>query len=162
MAPLNVVQERNRLADRLGRETQGEVLFSRADRGRYSTDASIYQVQPVGVFVPRTSEDVVTAMAIAREAGVPVLPRGGGTSQCGQTVNRALVVDCSKHLRSVLDVDPEAKTARVEPGIVLGHLNARSRSTVYSSPLIRPRIRAARSAEWPPTIRAAANRSATA
>ena len=63
-------------------------------------------------------------MAIAREEGIPVLPRGGGTSQCGQTVNRALVIDCSKHLRRILDIDPEARTALVEPGLVLGHLNA--------------------------------------
>ena len=100
------------------------MLFSRADRGRYATDASIYQIEPVGVLVPRTIEDVATAMAIARESGVPVLPRGGGTSQCGQTVNRALVLDCSKYLRNVLEIDPERRRALVEPGIVLGHLNA--------------------------------------
>ena len=70
------------------------MLFGRADRGRYSTDASIYQQQPVGVVVPRTIADVVASIAIAREHGVPVLARGGGTSQCGQTVNRALVIDC--------------------------------------------------------------------
>ena len=75
------------------------------------------------MIVPETIDDVVAAMAIAREEGVPVLARGGGTSQCGQTVNRALVIDCSKHLRRVLRVDPEARTALVEPGLVLGHLN---------------------------------------
>ena len=112
------------LAARLRRETKGEVLFSRADRGRYATDASIYQIEPVGVLVPRTIEDVATAMAIARESGVPVLPRGGGTSQCGQTVNRALVLDCSKYLRNVLEIDPDRRRAVVEPGIVLSHLNA--------------------------------------
>jgi len=112
-----------RLAERLRKETQAEVLFSRADRGRYSTDASIYQQEPVGVIVPRTTEDVVTALAIAREHGVPVLPRGGGTSQCGQTVNRALVVDCTKYLRRVLEVDTAARIAWVEPGLVLSHLN---------------------------------------
>ena len=112
-----------RLAQRLRAETQGEVLFGRADRGRYSTDASIYQVEPVGVLVPRTVADVQAAMAIAREHGVPVLPRGGGTSQCGQTVNRALVLDCTKHLRRVLDVDVAARRAWVEPGLVLNHLN---------------------------------------
>ena len=112
------------LAARLRRETKGELLFSRADRGRYATDASIYQIEPVGVLVPRTVEDVATAMAIAREMGVPVLPRGGGTSQCGQTVNRALVLDCSKYLRNVLEIDPDRRRAVVEPGIVLGHLNA--------------------------------------
>jgi len=109
------------LAARLRRETAGEVLFGAADRGRYATDASIYQVEPVGVLIPRTMEDVATAMAICREAGVPVLPRGGGTSQCGQTVNRALVIDCTKHLRRVLSVDGD--TATVEPGITLGALN---------------------------------------
>ena len=110
-----------RLAQRLRRETQGEVLFARADRGRYSTDASIYQVEPIGVLVPRTIDDVAAALAIAREHGVPVLPRGGGTSQCGQTVNRALVIDTTKHLRRVLEVD--GQTAWVEPGLVLNHLN---------------------------------------
>jgi FAD/FMN-containing dehydrogenase/Fe-S oxidoreductase len=115
---------RQQLGTRLRRETRGEVLFSRADRGRYATDASIYQIEPVGVLVPRTIEDVTTAMVIARESGVPVLPRGGGTSQCGQTVNRALVIDCSKYLRNVLEVEPERCRAVVEPGIVLGHLNA--------------------------------------
>ncbi len=100
------------------------MLFSRADRGRYATDASIYQVEPIGVVVPEEIGDVAAAMAIAREEGVPVLARGGGTSQCGQTVNHALVIDCSKHLRRILHVDPEARTALVESGLVLGHLNA--------------------------------------
>jgi FAD/FMN-containing dehydrogenase len=95
----------SRLAARLRRETQGEVLFGAGNRGRYATDASIYQMEPVGVLVPRTAEDVAAAMAICREEGIPVLPRGGGTSQCGQTVNRALVVDCTKHLRRVLGVE---------------------------------------------------------
>ena len=108
---------------RLARNIKGEVLFDRASRGRYSTDASIYQMEPVGVIVPETIDDVIAAMAIARDEGIPVLPRGGGTSQCGQTVNRALVIDCSKHLRRVLHVDAEARTALVEPGLVLGHLN---------------------------------------
>ena len=112
------------LALRLRREIRGSVLFSPADRGRYATDASIYQMMPIGVIVPERIEDVSAAMAIAREAGVPVLPRGGGTSQCGQTVNRALVIDCTKHLRRVLDIDVDARRAVVEPGIVLGHLNA--------------------------------------
>ena len=111
------------LAGRLRHAVAGEVLFDAASRGRYATDASIYQVEPVGVVVPRTADDVAATLAIAREAGVPVLARGGGTSQCGQTVNRAVVVDCSKHLRRVLAIDPERRTALVEPGLVLGHLN---------------------------------------
>ena len=112
------------LAARLRREIAGDVLFGPADRGRYSTDASIYQMEPIGVVVPARVEDAMAAMAIAREHGVPVLARGGGTSQCGQTVNRALVIDCSKHLRRILAVDPAAATALVEPGLVLAQLNA--------------------------------------
>jgi FAD/FMN-containing dehydrogenase/Fe-S oxidoreductase len=112
-----------RLAQRLASQTQGEVLFSPADRGRYATDASIYQVDPVGVFVPRTSNDLKTAIDIARDLGVPVIARGGGTSQCGQTVGAGLVIDCSKHLRNILHFDVEARTVEVEPGIVLDHLN---------------------------------------
>ena len=114
----------SRLAARLRRELSGEVAFDAASRGRYATDASIYQVMPVGVVVPKTIDDVAAALAIAREHGVPVLPRGGGTSQCGQTVNAALVLDCSKYLCNLLHVDPGARTATVEPGIVLAHLNA--------------------------------------
>ncbi|HEX3349673.1 MAG TPA: FAD-linked oxidase C-terminal domain-containing protein [Acetobacteraceae bacterium] len=116
--------DRSDLAARLRREIDGDVLFTPADRGRYATDASIYQVMPIGVVVPRRIDDAAAAMAIAREAGIPVLPRGGGTSQCGQTVNRALVIDCSKHLRGVLSIDPEKRAAVVEPGLVLANLNA--------------------------------------
>jgi FAD/FMN-containing dehydrogenase/Fe-S oxidoreductase len=114
----------SRLATQLTDAIAGEVLFGRADRGRYATDASIYQIEPIGVVVPKTIDDVAAILAIAREHGVPVLPRGAGTSQCGQTVNRALVIDCAKHLNRVLMVDPVAHTALVEPGLVLGHLNA--------------------------------------
>ncbi len=113
------------LERRLRAETEGEVLFDAASRGRYATDASIYQIMPVGVFVPTNERDVAMALAVARDLGVPVLPRGGGTSQCGQTTGAALVVDDSKHLRRVLDIDVEARTATVEPGLVLDHLNAR-------------------------------------
>ncbi len=102
----------------------GSVLLGAADRGRYATDASIYQVQPLAVVVPKTIADVHAVLATAREGGVPVLPRGGGTSQCGQTVNRAIVMDCTKYLRDVVAVDAAARTATVQPGIVLAHLNA--------------------------------------
>jgi FAD/FMN-containing dehydrogenase/Fe-S oxidoreductase len=112
------------LQRRLRAETQGEVLFDAASRGRYATDASIYQQMPVGVLVPTTPEDVATALAIARDLRVPLLPRGGGTSQCGQTTGAALVIDTSKHLRRLLAFDKTAMTAEVEPGMVLDHLNA--------------------------------------
>ena len=111
-------------AARLKREIEGEVLFDAGSRGRYSTDASIYQIEPVGVVVPKTDADARTALNIAIDAGVPVLPRGGGTSQCGQTVGAALVIDASKHLNQVLELDREARTVSVQPGVVLDHLNA--------------------------------------
>jgi FAD/FMN-containing dehydrogenase/Fe-S oxidoreductase len=114
----------SRLAERLMRETGGEVLFDRFSRGRYSTDASIYQIEPIGVIVPKSVEDIEAAIAIGREQGVPILPRGAGTSQCGQTVGEALVIDTSKHLRGVISFDKENRKVRVQPGIVLNHLNA--------------------------------------
>ncbi|HCY14671.1 MAG TPA: FAD-binding oxidoreductase [Curvibacter sp.] len=113
-----------RLAARLRAETRGEVMFGAADRGRYATDASIYQVMPVGVFVPRETADVHLAIDICRDLGVPLVPRGGGTSQCGQTVGAGLVIDHSKYMRNILDVNVELRTAKVEPGLVLDHLNA--------------------------------------
>ncbi len=112
------------LAARLRRDTQGEVFFDRGARGRYSTDASIYQIEPVGVLLPRTANDVAAALDACRELSVPVLARGAGTSQCGQTVGAALVIDNSKYLNRVLDFNLEAMTVTVEPGIVLDHLNA--------------------------------------
>ncbi|MCK9687972.1 FAD-binding and (Fe-S)-binding domain-containing protein [Scleromatobacter humisilvae] len=128
-APLGTVLPPNDtcelLARRLAAETQGGVLFDAPSRGRYATDASIYQIMPVGVFVPRSADDITTALAVARELKVPVLARGGGTSQCGQTTGAALVIDTSKHFRNVVDIDAAARTATVEPGIVLDHLNAR-------------------------------------
>ncbi|MEP7207938.1 MAG: FAD-linked oxidase C-terminal domain-containing protein [Casimicrobiaceae bacterium] len=112
------------LARRLAAAVEGEVLFDPASRGRYSTDASIYQVEPLGVLVPRTTDDVRAALATCRDLGVPVLPRGAGSSQCGQTVGQALVIDHSKHLNRVVDCDLDALTVTVEPGIVLDQLNA--------------------------------------
>lgn len=113
-----------KLAASLREHTDAEVLFDSFSRGRYSTDASIYQIEPVGVVVPRSSDAAAAAFEIACDAGVPVLPRGAGTSQCGQTVGEALVIDNSKHLNQVLEFDEDARTVWVEPGIVLDHLNA--------------------------------------
>ena len=112
------------LARRLVQETEGEVLFDAASRSRYATDASIYQIMPLGVFVPKTARDVAMAIDIARDLKAPLLPRGGGTSQCGQATGAALVMDFSKHLRQVLALNLVDSTAVVEPGIVLDHLNA--------------------------------------
>ena len=112
------------LAARLRREIEGEVWFDPASRGRYSTDASIYQIEPIGVVAPRSAEDIARTIAICREAGAPVLPRGAGTSQCGQTVGEAVVVDTSRHLDQVVHFDEEARRVTVQPGIVLDGLNA--------------------------------------
>jgi FAD/FMN-containing dehydrogenase/Fe-S oxidoreductase len=111
------------LERRLNRERVGEVLFDAFSRGRYATDASHYQIMPAGVVVPDSMEAAERAIAIAREEGVPVTARGGGTSQCGQAINRGLIIDCSKHLNRLLHVDPERRTAVVEPGVVLDELN---------------------------------------
>src|SRR5450631_2730650 len=119
---------RHALAARLAREVDGEVLFDSASRARYSTDASIYQVIPVGVVVPRNVEAAIAAMQIAAEEGVAILPRGAGTSQCGQTVGDALVIDDSKYLNRVLEVDAASRRAVVEPGKVLDTLNAELRA----------------------------------
>src|SRR5947208_12724558 len=111
------------LEEQLARETTGEVLFDPFNRGRYATDASFYQIMPVGVVIPRTMDEALRALAIAREEGRIVTPRGGGTSQCGQTVNEGIVVDVSKHLNRLVSLDVENRTCVVVPGIVLDDLN---------------------------------------
>ncbi len=112
-----------RLQDRLSREITGDVLFDSFSRGRYATDASFYQIVPAGVVVPRTIDEALRALAITRDAGRKVTPRGGGTSQCGQTINDGIVIDLSRHLNRLLSLDVENKTCVVEPGIVLDDLN---------------------------------------
>ena len=111
------------LERRLKAELTGEVQFDRFTRGRYATDASHYQVMPVGVVAPRTIEEADRAIAIARAEGATVLARGGGTSQAGQTVGESLVIDCSKYLTRILDLDVKQARCTVEPGIVLDDLN---------------------------------------
>src|ERR1700681_55857 len=109
--------------NRLGREITGEVLFDFFNRGRYATDASFYQVMPAAVVVPRTMDEALRALAICRDAGRIVTPRGGGTSQCSQTVNDGIVIDFSKHLNRIISLDVENRSCVVEPGIVLDDLN---------------------------------------
>jgi len=111
------------LERRLKAELTGEVQFDRYSRGRYATDASHYQITPLGVVAPRTIEEAERAIGIARAEGATVLARGGGTSQSGQTVGEALVVDCSKYLTRILDLDLKGARCTVEPGIVLDDLN---------------------------------------
>src|SRR5277367_1042204 len=111
------------LERRLKAEQAGEVRFDAYTRGRYATDASHYQIMPLGVVTPRTIEEAERAIAICRAEGVPLTPRGGGTSQAGQTVNESLIIDCSRHLTRVVALDAAARRCVVEPGIVLDELN---------------------------------------
>jgi FAD/FMN-containing dehydrogenase/Fe-S oxidoreductase len=123
------------LEGRLKRALEGEVRFDAFTRGRYSTDASIYQIEPIGVVMPKSVDDIAAAIDIAARAGVPVLPRGAGTSQCGQAVGRALVLDVSRHLNRLIETDVEAGTATVEPGIVLDQLNKLLKPSGFSFPI---------------------------
>ena len=111
------------LENELSRNVTGDVLFDAYSRGRYATDASIYQMMPAGVVIPKTLDDVKSVLAIARERELTVLPRGAGTSQCGQTVNNSLVLDNTRYLNRIIDIDVVNRRAIVEPGIVLDELN---------------------------------------
>ena len=121
--------ETAQIEQELGKVLEGEARFDPYSRAIYSTDASIYQIEPLGVVLPRSKEDVIATVELARRYGVPILPRGGGTSLAGQTVGRAIVIDMSKYMNSVLEVNAEERWARVQPGIVLEELNHRIRDT---------------------------------
>ncbi len=121
--------ETTQLEQELGRSISGEVRFDPYSRAMYSTDASIYQIEPLGVVLPRSKEDVIATVELARRYGAPILPRGGGTSLAGQTVGRAIIIDMSKYMNNILEVNAEEHWARVQPGIVLEELNHRIRDT---------------------------------
>lgn len=108
----------------LKRDVRGEVRFDRATRVLYATDASIYQIEPIGVVIPRDAEDVVRTIRLCADQGIPVLPRGAGTSLSGQTVGRAVVLDFSKYMNRILSLDVDRGLVRVQPGVVLDQLNA--------------------------------------
>lgn len=110
------------VSEALRSRVRGEVRFDRGSRAMYSTDASNYRQLPIGVVIPRTMDDVIETIAVAREFGLPVLSRGGGTSLAGQCCNAAIVMDFSKYLHHVLHIDPERRTARVQAGCVLDEL----------------------------------------
>ena len=116
-------RERAELAEELQKRVSGEVRFDPFSRVLYSTDASIYQMEPVGVVIPRSVEDVLAVVEIARDNRVPVLPRAGGTGLAGQSINHAIVMDFSKYLNQVVEVNQEEQWVRVQPGIVLDQLN---------------------------------------
>ena len=111
------------LLEKLKKNTSAEIFYDNFTRGRYATDASIYQMMPHGVLIPKTKSDIVETINFARDAKIPLLARGGGTSQCGQTVNQAIVIDNSKFLNKILHFDKDKMICIVEPGIVLDELN---------------------------------------
>ena len=111
------------LVEDLKRDVLGEVRFDDMTRMLYSTDASMYQIQPVGVVMPRTADDVVAVLELANRYKVPVLPRGGGTSLAGQTVGHAIVIDFSKYMHNILEVNAEEGWVKTQPGIILDELN---------------------------------------
>jgi FAD/FMN-containing dehydrogenase/Fe-S oxidoreductase len=115
------------LANRLRRDLSGEVAFDDYTRHLFSRDASMYAITPVGVVFPRDAGDVAAAVAACRDHGVPVVPRGAGTSLAGQTVGAGVVIDFSRHLNRITELDPEARVARVEPGVVQDQLNGAAR-----------------------------------
>ena len=110
----------------LGEAIEGEVRFTAGDRALYSATGANYRQLPIGVVIPRSSEDVVEAVRLCREHGAPLLSRGGGTGLAGQTTNVAVVIDFSKYLNRVLELDPERRLARVQPGLILDHLRGQA------------------------------------
>jgi len=121
---LTLDPEAGALEGGLRRNLQGEVRFDNGSRALYSTDGSNYRQVPIGVVIPRDNDDVIAAIAICREHGAAVLCRGGGTSLAGQCCNVAVVIDFSKYMANILELDPERRIARVQPGVVLDHLRA--------------------------------------
>ncbi|MBI3697873.1 MAG: FAD-binding oxidoreductase, partial [Acidobacteria bacterium] len=108
----------------LRKAVEGEVRFDAYSKILYSTDASIYQIEPIGVVVPRHRDDVAAVVRLAARYGVPILPRGGGTSLSGQTVGHAIHIDFSKYMNGVLELNTEEQWARVQPGLVQDHFNS--------------------------------------
>ncbi len=135
------------LAAALRREIAGEVRFDDGARALYATDASNYRQVPIGVVVPKSIDDVVKAVALARQYGAPILGRGAGTSLAGQCCNVAVVIDCSKYLSHITELNPEARFARAwSQGSCSTICDAKRRSTPSPLAPIRPRMRNARSA----------------
>ena len=118
------MQVRDELSTVLQNAIKGEVRFDAVSRMLYRTDASIYEIEPLGLVVPKDEDDVVAAIKIAAEQGVAILPRGGGTSLAGQSVGAAVHLDCSKYMNRVLEFNPGQRWVRVQPGLVLDELNA--------------------------------------
>jgi FAD/FMN-containing dehydrogenase/Fe-S oxidoreductase len=139
LARLDVAALEAQLRERVA----GDVRFDDGSRALYATDASNYRQMPIGVVLPRSIDDVVAAVAVCHAHGAPLLSRGGGTSLCGQSCNVAVVLDFSRYLNRVLEIDAQARTARVQPGVVLDDLNAHLKPHgVYFAPNLSPSNRA--------------------
>src|SRR5579871_2257729 len=121
-APNSSVADPLGLAEALRQHVRGDVRFDNQSRALYSTDGSNYRQVPIGVVLPRDADDVVAAIALCREFGAPLLCRGGGTSLAGQCCNVAVILDFSKYMANILEIDPARRIARVQPGVVLDHL----------------------------------------
>ncbi len=113
-----------KIGKEISSKVDGKTLFDEFSRGRYSTDASVYQIKPLGVVLPKDTNDVLNLMEYSQKNSVPLLARGGGSSQCGQTVGESVVLDYSKHQNKILELNVEEKYVWVQPGVVLDHLNA--------------------------------------
>ena len=111
------------IAHELKNQISGEIRFDDMSRALWSTDASIYQIKPMGVVLPKSTEDVIAVVQMAGKHGIPILPRGGGTSLAGQTVAEAIVIDFSKYMRNVVQLNEEEKWVKAQPGIILDELN---------------------------------------
>src|SRR5215212_6234356 len=112
------------LINELRKRFSGDIRNDLASRVLYSTDASIYQIEPLGVAIPKTQEDLQVAVELAAKYAIPILPRGAGTSLAGQAIGNSLILDCSRWLDQLVEIDVEARYAVVEPGLVLSKLNA--------------------------------------
>src|SRR6185437_6617953 len=116
------ITDRGRLARELTEAIAGEVRFDQGALAVYANDASVYRQVPIGVVIPRDAADVVAAVAVCRDHEVPILGRGCGTALAGQSVNAAVVFDFSKYMRDIVRIDPQARTARVQPGVICDQL----------------------------------------
>lgn len=123
-APTTSVTPAGELADELQRRVRGEVRFDRGSRALYATDASVFRQVPIGVVIPRDEEDVIATLEVCRRHGAPILGRGAGTSLSGQCCNAAVILDFSKYMNRIIEIDPEGRRARVQPGVVLDDLRA--------------------------------------
>src|SRR5438132_11505311 len=116
--------KRQLLHQHLRRHIAGEVRFDDTSRKIYSTDASIYQIEPLGVVIPKSADDIHATVQVCAEMRIPITARGGGTSLSGQSIGPGVVLDCSKYLSQILDFDPAGRKVRLQPGVILDSLNA--------------------------------------